>query len=179
MQYSLQMERIKLGISACLLGDPVRYDGELKLSIYLRDMLGPRVEFVKVCPEVEIGMPVPRPPIRLVGDPGSPRLVKPSTGEDLTRQMERWARRRVEALAELGLRGFIFKARSPSCGLSRVKLYDEQGQHSPRGVGLFARAMQERFPTLAVAEDELFDDPAARDAFLARVGLNISAGEVS
>ena len=117
------MTQIRIGISACLLGDPVRYDGELKLNRFLRDELGAWVEFVKVCPEVEFGMPVPRAPIRREGDPGRPRLVKESTREDLTGEMERWTRRRAEALAEQGLSGFIFKARSPSCGLARVKLF--------------------------------------------------------
>lgn len=159
------MAKIKVGVSACLLGENVRYDGEPKLNPWVRDTLGQRVDFVPVCPEVGLGMPVPRPPIRLVGQGDRPRLIQPSSGDDLTLEMERWAQAKCDELEAEGLSGFIFKSRSPSCGVGGVKLYDGAGVPSPLGTGIFARIFMERFPSAPVVVDDQLDDAAARERF--------------
>src|SRR5687768_6124892 len=106
-------DRIRLGISACLLGEAVRYDGGHKHDRFLTDGLGPYVEWVPVCPEVEIGLPIPRDTLRLVGSPESPRLVQDKTGEDLTARMQRYSDDRVRGLADLDLDGYVLKRASP------------------------------------------------------------------
>jgi uncharacterized protein YbgA (DUF1722 family)/uncharacterized protein YbbK (DUF523 family) len=159
----------RLGISACLLGQNVRYDGGHKLDRYLRDTLGPFVTWVPVCPEVECGLPVPRESMRLAGDPRAPRLVTTKTGRDLTDQMTAWARTRLDALEREGLCGFVFKSKSPSSGMERVRVYDPNGVPKKTGVGLFARAFMARFPTLPVEEEGRLFDPAMRENFIERI----------
>ena len=119
----IEPEKIRLGVSACLLGERVRYDGGHKRDVFLADTLGSFVEWVPVCPEVEIGLGVPRPTLRLVGDEAAPRLVVEKTGEDLSRRMRSWAEARVTELERLGLDGYVLKRGSPSCGLFRVRFY--------------------------------------------------------
>jgi uncharacterized protein YbgA (DUF1722 family)/uncharacterized protein YbbK (DUF523 family) len=160
------MKKIRLGISACLLGRNVRYDGGHQLDRFLRDTLGHFVEYVPVCPEVEMGLPIPREALRLVGDPDAPRLVFSKSGEDVTDRMRSWAAGRLEELERENLCGFIFKARSPSSGMARVKLYDRNGVPNKNGVGLFARLFMERFPLLPVEEDGRLNDPRLRENFL-------------
>lgn len=160
------MEKIRLGVSACLLGQNVRYDGGHQLNRYLRDTLGIFVDYVPVCPEVEMGLSIPRETLRLVGDPGAPRLVFSKSGEDVTDQMTAWAKKRLDELEGENLCGFIFKSRSPSSGMARVKLYDRNGVPSKNGVGLFARLLMERFPLLPVEEDGRLNDPRLRENFL-------------
>jgi uncharacterized protein YbbK (DUF523 family) len=138
--------KIRLGISSCLLGEPVRYDGGHKLDRFLRDNLGQYVEYVPVCPEVEMGLPTPREALRLVEREDGPHLVFSRSGGDVTEEMLAWARRRVRELEKEELCGFIFKARSPSSGMERVKLYDRNGVPHKAGVGLFARIFMEHFP---------------------------------
>ena len=133
------MEKIRLGISTCLLGENVRYDGGHKLDRFLTDTLGQYVEYVPVCPEVECGLPIPREALRLVGNPDSPRLVTTHAKQDLTGRMTQWARKRVIELEREGLLGFIFKSDSPSSGMERVKVYDDQGMAAKKGIGMFAR----------------------------------------
>lgn len=162
-------DRIRLGISRCLLGDKVRYDGQHKLDPFLVNTLGPYVEYVPVCPEVECGFGVPREAMRLVGDPAAPRLVTIKTGRDLTEPMLAWARRRVAELEGENLRGFIFKSRSPSSGMERVKVYGEHGAVVGRAPGLFARAFMERFPLLPAEEEGRLQDPALRENFIERI----------
>ncbi|MGE4551527.1 MAG: DUF523 domain-containing protein, partial [Desulfovibrionaceae bacterium] len=146
-----------LGVSRCLLGEPVRYDGGHQLDRFLRDELGPFVTWAPVCPEVECGLPVPREAMRLVGDPAAPRLVTQKTGADHTARMAAWAAGRLEALAGLGLCGFVFKKDSPSSGMTRVKVYPEPGGPARpgvrQGVGVFARLFMARFPHLPVEDD--------------------------
>ena len=113
-------EKIRLGISSCLLGNPVRFDGGHKHDRFLTDTLGRYVDYVPVCPEVECGMPIPREALRLVGDPESPRLVTSRTNIDHTEPMQSWAEKRLTLLAEEQLDGFIFKTRSPSSGMDRA-----------------------------------------------------------
>ena len=161
---------LRLGVSACLLGQPVRYDGGHKLDRFVRDTLGPHVQFVPVCPEAEAGLGIPREAMRLVGDPADPRLVTIATKRDLTPVMKAWAAARVEALAAENLSGFILKSRSPSSGMARVKVYPEQGgQPSMAGVGLFARALMDRLPTLPVEEEGRLNDPDLRENFIERI----------
>jgi uncharacterized protein YbgA (DUF1722 family)/uncharacterized protein YbbK (DUF523 family) len=162
-------DKIRLGISTCLLGEPVRYDGQHKLDRYLRDTLGQYVEFVPVCPEVEAGFGVPRPTMRLEGDPEEPRLVTPHDGADQTARMQAWCRQRVGELAGEGLCGFVFKSNSPSSGMERVKVYGPSGVPRKVGVGLFARAFMEQFPLLPVEEDGRLHDPALRENFVERI----------
>ena len=159
-------EKIRLGVSSCLLGEKVRFDGGHKLDHFLTDTLGRFVEYVPVCPEVEMGLPTPRETLRLVGEPEAPRLVFSKSGEDITARMTGWAEKRVAALEKEGLCGFIFKSKSPSSGMERVKLYDRNGVPNKQGVGLFARAFMEHFPLLPVEEDGRLHDPALRENFI-------------
>lgn len=159
-------DKIRLGVSACLLGEKVRFDGGHKLDRFLTETLGRFVEFVPVCPEVEMGLPTPREALRLVGDAETQRLVFSKSGEDITERMNSWARRRVAELEGAGLCGFIFKSKSPSSGMERVKLYDRNGVPNKQGVGLFARAFMEHFPLLPVEEDGRLHDPRLRENFI-------------
>lgn len=167
------MEEIRLGISSCLLGEPVRYDGGHKLDRYLRDVLGRYVEYVAVCPEVEIGLPVPRESMRLEGDPAAPRLVSVKTRQDLTGRMTGWARERVRDLEKEGLRGFIFKSGSPSSGMQRIRVHDENGVPGKVGTGLFARAFMDHFPLLPVEDEDRLNDLSIRENFIERIFVYI------
>jgi len=118
----MNSEKIKLGISSCLLGNKVRYDGGHKLDHFLADTLGAYVDWVSVCPEVESGLSVPREAMHLVGDPEAPRLATIRSGVDHTSRMRRWAIKKVTALAAEDLCGFVFKSRSPSSGMRGVKI---------------------------------------------------------
>jgi uncharacterized protein YbbK (DUF523 family) len=128
--------KIRLGVSSCLLGEKVRFDGGHKLDRFLTETLSRFVEFVPVCPEVEIGLPTPRETLRLVGEPESQRLVFSKSGEDITERMAVWANKRVAELEKEELCGFIFKSKSPSSGMERVKLYDRTGVPNTHGIGL-------------------------------------------
>jgi len=163
-------DRIRLGVSACLLGDAVRYDGGHKRDAFLVDTLGPFVEWVPVCPEVEVGLGVPRPPIRLVGDdPSAPRLVVERGGEDLTVRMRRWAAGRIAELRGLALHGYVLKRASPSCGLIGVRVYGADGKPGRVGRGLYAAALVEALPLLPVEEEGRLNDSAIRESFIERV----------
>ncbi len=163
------MEKIKLGISACLLGENVRYDGGHKLDRFLRDTLGQYVDYVPVCPETECGLGVPRESMRLEGHPSAPRLVTNQTRRDLTEKMVAWGRRRLEQLAAENLCGFIFKSNSPSSGMERVKVYGEKGMPSKTGAGIFARMFMDRFPSLPVEDEGRLHDPDLRENFIERI----------
>lgn len=163
-------DAIRVGISSCLLGNRVRYDGGHKLDRYLWDSLGAIVEWVPVCPEVEYGLPIPREALRLVGNPGDPRLVTSRSGVDQTTGMKAWAQQRLDALERDELCGFVFKSRSPSCGLRGISIFPrEDDVASAAGVGIFARAFTERFPLLPVEDDERLRDPALRERFVERL----------
>jgi uncharacterized protein YbbK (DUF523 family) len=147
----------------------VRWDGRNKRDRLVVDVLGPLVEWVPVCPEVELGLGVPREPIRLVGAASSPRLVAERSGADHTRAMLRLAEARVRELARLDLDGYVTKRDSPSCGLARVPVHPAGGGRPRRaGVGLFARVLAARMPLLPVVEEPALEDPAARARFVAR-----------
>ncbi|MCP4715765.1 MAG: DUF523 domain-containing protein, partial [Deltaproteobacteria bacterium] len=146
--------KIRLGISRCLLGDCVRYNGGHKLDSFLVETLGAYVEYLPVCPEVECGMGVPREPLRLVGETKLPRLVTCRTNRDCMQQMQNWACKRIKELEQDRLCGFVFKSKSPSCGKEAVEVYSgTDGMAVLRGIGIFARAFMDHFPLLPV-EDE-------------------------
>jgi len=162
-------EKIKLGISTCLLGGKVRYDGGHRLERFLTETLGQFVEYVPVCPEVECGLSIPRESMHLEGDPESPRLVTLRTHQDMTDRMVRWALKRVVELEKEGLCGFIFKSNSPSSGMERVKIRNEKGMPVKRGVGMFARVFMEHFPLLPVEDEGRLRDPELRENFIDRI----------
>jgi len=163
------MEKIKIGISSCLLGNAVRYDGGHKLDRFLRDTLGQYVDYVPVCPETECGMGIPRESMRLEGKTGAPRLVTHRTREDKTEMMLLWAKKRVAELEAENLCGFIFKSDSPSSGMERVKVYDDKGMPAKTGVGIFARIFMEHFPLLPVEEEGRLHDTGLRENFIDRI----------
>jgi uncharacterized protein YbgA (DUF1722 family)/uncharacterized protein YbbK (DUF523 family) len=160
---------IRILVSACLLGDKVRFDGQHKRDAYIVETLGKYFEYVRVCPEVEAGLGVPRETMRLVGDAGQPRLVTRKSGVDLTDRMADFTRRRLDELADLGLCGYICKKDSPSSGMSRVKVYGASGIPERTGAGLFTRAFMARFPRVPVEEEGRLNDPVLREAFIQRV----------
>jgi uncharacterized protein YbbK (DUF523 family)/uncharacterized protein YbgA (DUF1722 family) len=166
----MSARRLRVGISACLLGQEVRYDGQHKRDDLLVDVLGRCVEWVPVCPEVELGLGVPREPIRLVGRSGAPRLLAERSGADHTDAMRAYARRRVAALAREDLSGYVTKKDSPSCGMARVRVHPARGGPPRRdGVGAFARELLAAMPLLPVAEEADLHDPALRESFTERV----------
>jgi uncharacterized protein YbgA (DUF1722 family)/uncharacterized protein YbbK (DUF523 family) len=162
--------KIKLGISACILGNPVRYNGGHARDSFVIETFAPHVDFISVCPEVECGMSIPREAIRLVGDLDRPRLLSSKTGEDFTARMQQWAIHRLDGLASEDLCGFIFKKGSPSCGLHRVRVYREDGRPPlTTGTGIFARAFTEQFPLIPVEEEGRLHDPVLREHFIERI----------
>ena len=162
-------EKIKMGVSSCLLGNKVRYDGGHKHNKYITDTLAHFFEFVPVCPEVECGLPTPREAMRLIGDPENPRLVTNKTGIDHTDRMNDWAKVRLRELEQENLCGFIFKNRSPSSGMERVKVYDENKVPQNVGEGLFARAFKKHFPLLPTEEEGRLNDLVLRENFIEAV----------
>jgi uncharacterized protein YbgA (DUF1722 family)/uncharacterized protein YbbK (DUF523 family) len=161
------MSRIKIGISSCLLGNKVRYDGQHKLDHFITDTLSQWCEFVPVCPEVECGLPIPRESMRLTGDPENPRLTTGKTGIDHTPRMNAWMKIRLEELAGENLVAFIFKTKSPSSGLRNVKVYSPEGPPaSLHGQGLFAAGFTRRFPDIPVEDEGRLCDPVLRENFI-------------
>ena len=164
-------EKIKLGISSCLLGEAVRYDGQHKHDYYLTDVLGKYVEWKSVCPEVECGLPVPREAMHLAGKPDSPRLVTIKTNRDLTEQMQDWCDMKVRELENEELCGYVFKSKSPSSGLYNVKVFNDKGIPQKIGTGMFARAFTEHFPLLPVEEEGRLHDAGLRDRFIDHIAV--------
>ena len=161
---------IPIGISTCLLGEKVRYDGGHKLDRFLRDTLGQYVEYVPVCPETECGLSIPREAMHLVGDLSNPRLVTIKSGIDYTERMKLWGQNRLNDLADHNLCGYIFKSRSPSSGMERIKVYTEEGGlRSSNGVGIWARMVMDRFPLLPVEDEGRLQDPLLREKFIERI----------
>jgi uncharacterized protein YbgA (DUF1722 family)/uncharacterized protein YbbK (DUF523 family) len=163
------MEKIKMGISTCLLGVKVRYDGGHKLDRFFTDTLGQYVEYVPVCPEVECGLSIPRESMHLEGNPKSPRLMTIRTKQDMTERMVNWAKKRVVELEKEDLYGFIFKSDSPSSGMERVKVYDEKGMPVKKGVGMFAKIFMDHFPLLPVEDEGRLHDLKLRENFIERI----------
>ncbi len=163
------MDKIKMGISRCLLGENVRYDGGHQHDRYLTDTLGNYFEYIPVCPEVEYGLPIPREALRLVGKPENARLVTIKTGIDHTDGMLEWAYGKLKELEKENLCGFVFKSKSPSSGMRAVKVYGPSGMPLHKGVGIFAGAFMKQFPILPVEEDGRLHDSALRENFIERV----------
>ncbi len=165
----LMNHKPRLGISQCLLGDEVRYDGGHKRDPFLTDVLTPFVEWLPVCPEVEAGLGTPREAMHLAGDPDDPQLLTIRTHIDHTATLQAYSQRRVQELRENDLDGYIFKKSSPSCGVYRVKVYTEKGQPSKQGTGIFSAAFQQTFPLLPVEEEGRLSDAVIRENFIERI----------
>jgi uncharacterized protein YbgA (DUF1722 family)/uncharacterized protein YbbK (DUF523 family) len=160
---------VRIGISACLLGQKVRYDGGHKRDAFLVEVFGRHVEWVSVCPEVEIGLGVPRDTLRLELQGDDIRLIMPKTGADYTETMRTFAAQRLAVLAQERLGGYILKKDSPSCGMERVRLYPDNGMPRKSGQGLFAAALMRCLPHLPVEEEGRLNDPRLRENFVTRV----------
>lgn len=161
---------LRIGISACLLGEPVRYDGGHKRDAFLADVLAEHVEWVPVCPEVELGLGVPRPPMRLTRGRGSTtRLVVEETGEDLTARMRAYATWRARGLASLELDGYVLKSKSPSCGQARVPVHDAEDHADAVGRGLFAEALAEALPLIPMEDERRLARTSVREHFVDRL----------
>lgn len=158
-----------IGVSACLLGEPVRYDGGHKRYSFITETLSDHFDFVRTCPETAIGMGVPRPAIRLTGDIQRPRVVGVADSSlDVTAKMERFAHDQSRSISHLS--GYILKKDSPTCGMQRVKVYGEKnGQMDRKGQGIFARIIMESNPLLPVEEEGRLNDPILRENFINRV----------
>ena len=161
-------DTITIGVSSCLLGEHVRYDGGHKHDRYITDTLGRWFRFLPVCPEVGCGLPVPRESMRLEGDPAAPRLVTGRSRIDQTDRMLTYCQAKVKELEGADLCGFIFKKDSPSSGLFRIKVYHEHGA-TKNGSGLFAAAVARHFPLLPMEEEGRLNDPDLRENFIERV----------
>ena len=160
---------IRIGISACLLGEEVRFDGGHKRDNFLVDVLGPFVEFVPVCPEFEAGLGVPRESLRLERDGDRLRMIGNKSRTDRTTMMERFSSRRVGELGAEDLSGYVLKKNSPSCGMERVRVHGTSGMPSRDGVGIFATALMKRYPNLPIEEEGRLNDPRLRENFIERV----------
>ena len=163
------MEKPVIGISSCLLGNNVRYDGGHKLDRFLKDVLGDFVDFIPVCPEVECGLSFPREAMRLVDVNGEIKLLTQRSGKDITPKMQKWMKTVLEQLKQKKLCGFIFKAKSPSSGMERVKVYNDKGFAEKTGVGIFANAFMQKFPCLPVEEEGRLNDDILRENFIERI----------
>ena len=162
-------EKIKIGISSCLLGEKVRYDGGHKLDPFLKDILGKYVEYVPICPETECGLGTPREAMQLVGDPKFPKIQTIHSKVDHTKTVQAWTEKRVEELKEENLRGFIFKSKSPSCGLGNVEVTSADRVTEQNGTGLFAKIFSERFPSISVIDNDLINNHHIGRQFLNRL----------
>jgi uncharacterized protein YbgA (DUF1722 family)/uncharacterized protein YbbK (DUF523 family) len=160
---------ILVGVSTCLLGEKVRWDAGHKHDRYLTGILGAYFQFVAICPELEVGMGVPREPVHLTGDPASPRMIGNQSGEDWTERMNRYSRRKLKELVPMNLSGYILKRASPSCGMERVPVKGKGGMKRKVGVGLFAAELKRRLPLLPVEEEGRLNDPGLRENFIVRV----------
>ena len=163
------LEKFPVGISSCLIGEMVRYDGSHRRSRFICDELGGYVRWVPTCPEVGAGMGVPRESIRLAQTSNGIRLLGNHSDQDVTDAVAAYSDTRIEQLAPMRLRGYIFKKGSPSCGMNGVWLHDESGARARVGVGLLAERLMKRFPDLPVEDEERLDDPHVREEFIARL----------
>lgn len=160
--------KIRLGVSSCLLGQKVRFDGGHKHDCFLTGTFGKYFEWVPVCPEVAIGLGVPRPPIRLVGAPTSPRVVGVKDATiDVTDRLAAYGKRQAHALGDLS--GYIFKSQSPSCGMERVKIHRAGGTPAANGRGIYADAFLSVQPWLPAEEEGRLSHPRWRENFIERV----------
>lgn len=157
-----------VGISKCLLGENVRYNGEIKLDLYLRNILGKYINYIPVCPEVEFGMSVPREAINLVEKKGQIRLITEETNKDITEKMNSWIIKRLKGLPNTKLCGFIFKSKSPSCGLSDAEVRRKNGINKD-GTGLFANAFIQAFPLIPAIDEKHLNSPEKKENFIKKI----------
>ena len=136
---------------------------------FIRDTLGQFIEYVPVCPEVECGLPAPREAMQLTGDINNPRLTTRETGEDMTNKMRRWGEKKLDQLEKENLFGFIFKSKSPSCGMASVRVYNGYSMPQHKGVGIWAAMFMKRFPLLPVEEEGRLHEPKFREMFIERI----------
>ena len=159
-----------IGVSSCLLGNLVRYDGRLKLEPRLKEIFGENVEWLPICPEVELGLSTPREKIILLYDVEAPSLQTLETQQDLTQQMQNWIDAKILYLQKEPLKGFIFKSKSPSCGIQNVEFFSSREAAPQRiGTGLFAKAFLTAFPHLPYLQECDLDDPELVKSFIDRV----------
>jgi uncharacterized protein YbgA (DUF1722 family)/uncharacterized protein YbbK (DUF523 family) len=162
--------KLKIGVSSCLLGEKVRWNADHKLDRYVRDVLGNYFEYVPICPEVEVGMGVPRETVALYGSLEKSQMIGKKTQADWTKQMQDYTQSRIKSLANDYLSGYIFKSKSPSCGLARVPIYPEFGSKKARhGAGMFAHAFRDKFPLIPTEDEGRLNDSKIRENFLVRV----------
>jgi len=169
MDMTAASSRPRIGVSACLLGREVRFDGGHKRDRFLTDTLAGFVQFVPVCPEVEIGLGTPREAIHLVAGDNGPRLIGNRTGRDHTDAMHAFAEQKIDQLEQLDLCGYILKSKSPSCGLFRIPIHGDYGSPVARGRGLFAEALTRRMPLLPIEDEGRLNDARLRESFFTRV----------
>ena len=166
---SAQESPLRVGVSSCLLGEEVRWDGHHKRNGFIADFLSRYVQVVSVCPELEVGMGVPREPVRLIGAAAAPPMVGVRSGKDWTSAMRRYASARIRRLKALDLSGYLLKENSPSCGMERVLVHSGKGPPSRKGVGLFGRELRIQMPLLPVEEEGRIQNAALRENFIERV----------
>ena len=159
----------RIGISQCLLGEEVRYDGGHKRDVFITEVLAPFVEWISVCPEVEAGLGIPREAMRLVGNPDAPKLLTSHSKIDLTATLTTFSQKRALELRANDLDGYIFKKNSPSCGIHRIKIFTENGHPSHQGVGIFSGTIQESMPLLPLEEEGRLHDTLLRENFVERI----------
>lgn len=160
--------KLQLGVSLCLLGEKVRFDGGHKRDKYILTFLAQHCDFTGICPEVDIGLGIPRPPIHLAGSAEAPRLVGVKDESlDYTKDMIKYSRQKVKTLNDIS--GFILKSNSPSCGMERVRVYHGQHHVERNGRGLFAAELMKAHPNLPVEEEGRLNDPTLRDNFIERI----------
>ena len=161
--------RIKVGVSSCLLGENVRWDGDHKRDETVKNLLGKIFEWVPTCPEVEIGMGIPRETVQLTGSSKSPRLVGTESATDWTQRMNRYANKRSRELAKMDVCGYIFKSRSPSCGIARIKVTGNNGKATSRRHGLFSESFMQQCTLVPVEDEDRLHDARIRENFITRV----------
>ena len=162
--------KIKIGVSSCLLGEKVRWNGDHKQNHFVREILANYFEYISICPEMEVGMGVPRETVALYGNLEKSRMISRKTQTDWTKPMQKYIKVRINSLAGEDLCGFIFKSKSPSCGLSRVPVYSEFGSHSVRhGAGMFAQEFTNKFPLIPTEDEGRLNDSRIRENFIAKV----------
>lgn len=163
-------DTIRVGVSSCLLGAKVRFDGGHKRDRFVTDIFGGYVTFVPVCPEVEVGMPVPRESLQLQGEIEAPFMIGNKSGDDWTERMNAYAAKRIKQKDLSSLSGYILKKDSPTCGMERVKVYTKPGQSpTKQGIGLYAKVLMEAYPYLPIEEEGRLNDPLLRENFIIRV----------
>lgn len=165
----MKRTNIKIGVSSCLLGNNVRYDGSHKKMIYITDILSKQFILVPICPEFELGMGIPREAVMLVGKTYEPKMVGINSGENWTDKMLSYSNQRVLCDDIKELSGCILKKNSPSCGIKGVKIYTTLNQFVEKGIGLFAKELLNTHPSLPVIEEDELNDPNKKENFINKV----------